>query len=120
MHLLRWLGWWLRRRGGWGRRRQGQAGQLDRLQGWRGRGLTLLGRWAAPFLGTAGGPGPLLGAAGAPLAVGWCLCGERERDVGKVTVTPNAVLISPFHFPSTLAPEPSFQHPSQTMPWRRT
>lgn len=60
--------------------RQGQTGQLDGLQGWRGRGLTLLGWRAAPFLGVAGGPGPGLRAAGAPLAVGWCICGERCRQ----------------------------------------
>lgn len=103
LDLLRWLGCWR----GWGRWRQGQAGQLDALQGWRGRGLTLLGQRAAPFLGITGGPGPGLGAAGAPLAVGWSICGER--DAGKACVTPQGfLLISPFPLPLTLASEPSF------------
>lgn len=112
MHLLRCLGWWWQRRRwwrGWGRWRQGQAGQLDRLQGWRGRGLTLL-RWgAATFLGTAGGPGPLLRAAGTPLAVGWCICGER--DVGKVTVNPHCHLDFPFSLPTHPGPRAILSKP---------
>ena len=117
LDLLRWLGGWWQRRG-WGGWRQGQAGQLDGLQGRRGRGLTLLGCLAAPFLRIAGGSGPRLRAARAPLAVGWCICGER--DVGKMWGTPNAVTISLSHLPRTLDPEASFSNLSQVMPWSRS